>query len=233
MSLDLMPRSQPAVRATALACLVLRRSYVSNSASPALIGVWKWFCSHRTGNARLLRPPCLRRTESHAENPTAKARSTYWRRAFAVPSTCVPCATGHVSVGRCACLYLRGTTPVLWRHHSRASHARTSPPCPEYMASKSPVYLKNLYSTLLNTVKTHQLTSRYPRRLGLLRLHLVAEGQRRKNLIMALIIRERQRLQGESRVRQYWVRPWIERLPSAPFGALPFVLGPISLLIWR
>ena len=29
-----MPRSQPAVRATALVCLVLRRSYVSNYASP-------------------------------------------------------------------------------------------------------------------------------------------------------------------------------------------------------
>ena len=89
-----------------------------------LIGVWKWFCSHRTGNARLLRPPCLRRTESHAENPTAQARSTYWRRAFAVPSTCVRRATGHVSVRRYACLYLSGTAPVRWRHHSRASHAR-------------------------------------------------------------------------------------------------------------
>ena len=31
----LMPRSQPTVRATAPACLVLRRSYVSSSASPA------------------------------------------------------------------------------------------------------------------------------------------------------------------------------------------------------
>ena len=31
----LMPRSQPAVCATALVCLVLRRNYVSNSASPA------------------------------------------------------------------------------------------------------------------------------------------------------------------------------------------------------
>ena len=51
----------------------------------------------------------------------------------------------------------------------------------------------------------------YPRRLGLLRLHLVAEGQRRNNLIMALIIRERQRLQEERRVWHYWVRPWIER----------------------
>ena len=80
-----------------------------------LIGVWKWFCSHRTGNARLLWPPCLRRTESHAENPTTKARSTYWRRAFAVPSTCVRRATGHVSVRPCACLYLSSTAPVRWR----------------------------------------------------------------------------------------------------------------------
>ena len=31
------------------------------------------------------------------------------------------------------------------------------------------------------------------------------------SIIMALIIRERQRLQEERRVRQYWVRPWIER----------------------
>ena len=51
----------------------------------------------------------------------------------------------------------------------------------------------------------------YSRRLGLLRLHLMAEGQRRNNLIMALIIREKQRLQEERRVRQYWVWPWIER----------------------
>ena len=48
----------------------------------------KGFCSHRTGNARLLRPLCLRRTESHAENPIAKARSTYWCRAFNVRSPC-------------------------------------------------------------------------------------------------------------------------------------------------
>ena len=51
----------------------------------------------------------------------------------------------------------------------------------------------------------------YSRRLGLVRLHMVAGGQRRNNLKMALIIRERQRLQEERRVRQYWVRPWIER----------------------
>ena len=56
----------------------------------------------------------------------------------------------------------------------------------------------------------------YPQRPGLPRLHLVAEGQRRNNLIMALIIRERQRLQEERRVRQYWVRPWIE--PRRIFG---------------
>ena len=123
-----MPRSQPAVRATALACLVLRRSYVSNSAFLRLIGVWKWFCNHRTGKARLLRPPCLRRIESHAENPTAKARSTYWRRAFAVPSTCVRRATGHVFVRRCACLYLSGTAPVRWRTtHVRRTHGHILP----------------------------------------------------------------------------------------------------------
>ena len=39
----------------------------------------------------------------------------------------------------------------------------------------------------------------YPGRLGLLRLHLVAEGQRRNNLINLIIIRERQRLFQEER----------------------------------
>ena len=110
-----------------------------------LIGVWKWFCSHRTGNARLLWPPCLWCTESHAENPTAKARSTYWRCAFAVPSTCVRRATGHVSVRRCACLYLSGTAPVRWMHHSRASHARTYPPCPEYIKRANHRYTWKMY----------------------------------------------------------------------------------------
>ena len=36
-------------------------------------------------------------------------------------------------------------------------------------------------------------------------------AQKQNNLTMALIIGEIQRLQGERRVRQYWVRPWIER----------------------
>ena len=96
-----------------------------------LIGVWKWFCSHRSGNARLLRPPCLRRTESHAENPTAKARSTYWRRAlrylqraFAVPPT--TCPYGGVractSVARRRCV--EGTT------HVSRSHGHNPPPPP-------------------------------------------------------------------------------------------------------
>ena len=98
-----------------------------------LIRVWKWFCSHCTGNARLLWMTCLRLTETHAENHTAKARSTYWCRAFAVSSTCVCRATGHMSIRRCACQYLHGMAPVCWGHHSRVSHTRTYPPCPEYI----------------------------------------------------------------------------------------------------
>ena len=81
----IMPRLRHTVRATALVCLVLGRSYVSNSASPA-------------------------------------AYSTYWRRAFALPSTFVRRSCGHVSVRRCAGLYLSGTVPVRWRHHSRVPH---------------------------------------------------------------------------------------------------------------
>ena len=45
-----------------------------------------WLGSESDSAARLLWPPCLRRTETHAENPTALARSTYWRHAFTVPS---------------------------------------------------------------------------------------------------------------------------------------------------
>ena len=54
-----MPRSQPAVRATALACLVLRRSYVSNSASPAA----DW------GLKVILQPPYRQRTSLAAAVP--------------------------------------------------------------------------------------------------------------------------------------------------------------------
>ena len=55
----IIPRSQPAVRATALACLVLRRSYVSNSASPAADG----------GLKVILQPPYRQRTSLAAAVP--------------------------------------------------------------------------------------------------------------------------------------------------------------------
>ena len=64
---DVMPRSQPAVRATALACLVLRRSYVSNSASPAA----DW------GLKVILQPPYWQRTHIAAAVPPTH---WIWRR---------------------------------------------------------------------------------------------------------------------------------------------------------
>ena len=74
---------------------------------------------------------CGRRA-SDAPNRTQKIpQRRHVQRTGAVPSTCVRRATGHVSIRRFACLYLSGTAPVRWRHHSRASHARTYPPCPE------------------------------------------------------------------------------------------------------
>ena len=56
---DVMPRSQPAARATALVCLVLWRSYVSNSASPAA----DW------GLKVILQPPYRQRTSLAAAVP--------------------------------------------------------------------------------------------------------------------------------------------------------------------
>ena len=73
------------------------------------------------------------RTQKIPQRRHVQPVSTYWRRAFAVPSTCVRRATGHVSLRRCACLYLSGTAPVHWRRQSHASHPRTYPPCPEYI----------------------------------------------------------------------------------------------------
>ena len=100
----LMPRSQPAVRATALAFLALRRSYVSNSAFPAA----DW------GLEVILQPPYRQRTSlAVAVPPTHRIAR---RKSH---------SEGTFNVRRCACLYLSGTAPVRWRHHSRASHART------------------------------------------------------------------------------------------------------------
>ena len=72
-----MPRSQPAVRATALACLVLRRSYVSNSASP--MADW--------GLKVILQPPHRQRRASDAPNRTQKIpQRRHVQRTDAVPS---------------------------------------------------------------------------------------------------------------------------------------------------
>ena len=155
-----MPWSQPAVRATALVCLVLRRSYVSNSASPVADWGLKVILQPPYRQRKSIRPPCLRRTESHAENPIAKARSMYWRRAFVVPSTCVRRATGHVSIRRCACLYLSGPARrrcVEGTTHVRRTYGHILPAQSIYNELITGIPEK-ISSTLLNTVKTHQLT---------------------------------------------------------------------------
>ena len=77
-----MPRSQPAVRATALACLVLRRSYVSNSASP----VADW------GLKVILQPPHRQRTSLAAAVPPTHRiarRKSHSEGAFNVLASCL------------------------------------------------------------------------------------------------------------------------------------------------
>ena len=116
----LMPRSQPAVRATALACLVLRRSYVSNSASPAA----DW------GLKVILQPPYRQRTSLAAAVPPThritcrKSHSAgtfnmplpFLQRAFVVPPATCPYGGVRVctAVARHRCV--EGTT------HARRTH---------------------------------------------------------------------------------------------------------------
>ena len=120
-----MPRSQPAVRATALACLVLRRSYVSNSASPAADWGLKVILQppyrQRTSLAAAV-PPTHRiaRRKSHSER-TSAVPSRYLQRAFAVPPA--TCPYGGVRV----------CTSVAWRRcvegtaHVRRTHGHILP----------------------------------------------------------------------------------------------------------
>ena len=80
---DLIPRSQPAVRATALACLVLRRSYVPNSASSAA----DW------GLKVILQPPYRQRTFlATAVPPTHRIarRKSHSEGTFNVLASCLP-----------------------------------------------------------------------------------------------------------------------------------------------
>ena len=91
----LMPRSQPAVRATALVCLVLQRSYVSNSASP----VADW------GLKVILQPPYRQRTSLAAAMPPTRwiaRRKSHSEGTFNVLS---PCLRGTFNVPPATCLY--------------------------------------------------------------------------------------------------------------------------------
>ena len=98
----LMPRSQPAVRATALACLVLRRSYVSNSASPAA----DW------GLKVILQPPYRQRTSLAAVLPPTHwiaRRKSHSKGTFNVLAPCLhgtfnvrsPCHRPRVRMAVC------------------------------------------------------------------------------------------------------------------------------------
>ena len=96
-----MPRSQPAVRATALACLVLRRSYVSNSASPVV----DW------GLQVILKPPHRQRTSLAAAVPPTHRiarRKSHSEGAFNVLA---PCLRGTFNV-RSPCHRPLGRTAV-------------------------------------------------------------------------------------------------------------------------
>ena len=96
-----MLRSQPVVRATALACLVLRRSCVSNSASP----VADW------GLKVILQPPHRERTSLAAAVPPTHLiarRKSHNEGSFNVLA---PCLRGTFNV-RSPCHRHRGPTDV-------------------------------------------------------------------------------------------------------------------------
>ena len=99
-----MPRSQPAVHATVLACLVLRWSYVSNSASPAADSGLKvilqpLYRQHTSLVARRASdaPNRLHKIpqRKHVQH-TGAVPSRYLRRAFAVPPATFPYGSVHV-----------------------------------------------------------------------------------------------------------------------------------------
>ena len=145
---------------------------------------------------------------------TGAVPSRYLQRAFAVPPT--TCPYGGV----------------------RRTHGHILPAQSIYSELITGIHEKVIFNLTKHSENISANTAWCPRRLGLLRLHLVAEEHRRNNLNMALIIRERQRLQEERRVRQCWVRTfcwswWADRFPPRLFGALTLRLGSISSLSWR
>ena len=83
-----MPRSQPAARATALACLVLRRSYVSNSASPVADG----------GLKVILQPPYRQRTSLAAAVPPTHRIAHRKSHSEGTFNVLAPCLRGTFNV---------------------------------------------------------------------------------------------------------------------------------------
>ena len=83
-----MPRPQPAVRATALACLVQRRSYVSNSASPAV----DW------GLKVILQPPYRQRTSLAAAVPPTHRIACRKSHSEGTFNVLAPCLRGTFNV---------------------------------------------------------------------------------------------------------------------------------------
>ena len=100
-----MPRSQPAVRVTALACLVLRRGYVSNATSPVadwgLKVILQPVYRQRTSLAVAV-PPTHRiaRRQSHSES-TFNVLAPCLRGTFNVRS---PCHRPRVRTAVCVCV---------------------------------------------------------------------------------------------------------------------------------
>ena len=83
-----MPWSQPAVRATTLACLVLRRNYVSNSASPAA----DW------GLKVILQSPYRQRTSLAAAVPPTHRIARRKSHREGTFNVLVPCLRGTFNV---------------------------------------------------------------------------------------------------------------------------------------
>ena len=135
---------------------------------------------------------------------TGAVPSWYPQRAFAVPPATCPYGGVRVCTSVAWCRCVEGTTQV------RRTDGHILPAQSLYSKLITGIPEKFIFNLTKHGENTWVNMAWCPRRLGLLRLHLVAEGQCRNNLIMALIIRERQRLQEERRMRQYWVRPWIE-----------------------
>ena len=164
---SLTPRSQPAVRATALACLVLRRSYVSNSASPAA----DW------GLKVILQPPYRQRTSLVAAVPPTHRIARRKSHSEGTFNVLAPCHRPRVRTAVCVSVsQWHGAGEVRWRHHSHILPTQSI-----YSELITGLPEKFIFNLTKHGKNTSVNMAWYPRRLELLRLHLVAEGQRRQS----------------------------------------------------